>query len=129
MLLDERSRESQRYGKLAKRDVKHRATEPRRRTAESDSAVLLRGSVALCLTSLFRREPMIRKSITLLALSAALIVPLVWSAQQATSALPSTKNGEWPMYTADLRGSKYSPPDQIDATNFNKLQVAWSFKT
>src|SRR5262244_1850149 len=47
---------------------------------------------------------------------------------QATG-MPSTKNGEWPMYTADLRGSKYSPLDQIDATNFNKLQVAWTFKT
>ena len=43
--------------------------------------------------------------------------------------MPSTKNGEWPMYTADLRGSKYSPLDQIDATNFNKLEVAWRFKT
>jgi quinoprotein glucose dehydrogenase len=42
---------------------------------------------------------------------------------------PSTKNGEWPMYTADLRGSKYSPLDQIDASNFNKLEVAWRFKT
>jgi quinoprotein glucose dehydrogenase len=33
----------------------------------------------------------------------------------APAAIPSTKNGEWPMYTADLRGSKYSPLDQIDA--------------
>ena len=47
----------------------------------------------------------------------------------APVAMPSTKNGEWPMYTADLRGSKYSPLDQIDATNFNKLEVAWRFKT
>ncbi len=47
----------------------------------------------------------------------------------APAAMPSTKNGEWPMYTADLRGSKYSPLDQIDATNFNKLEVAWRFKT
>ena len=43
--------------------------------------------------------------------------------------MPSTKNGEWPMYTADLRGSKYSPLDQINATNFSKLEVAWRFKT
>ena len=42
---------------------------------------------------------------------------------------PSTKNGEWPHYTADLRGTKYSPLDQIDAGNFNKLEVAWRFKT
>ena len=42
---------------------------------------------------------------------------------------PSTKNGEWPHYTADLRGTKYSPLDQINAGNFNKLEVAWRFKT
>jgi len=46
-----------------------------------------------------------------------------------STGMPSTKNGEWPMYTADLRGSKYSPLDQIDAGNFNKLEVAWRFKT
>jgi len=46
-----------------------------------------------------------------------------------TSPLPSTQNGEWPMYTADLHGSKYSPLDQINAANFNKLEVAWRFKT
>src|SRR5579872_4534165 len=42
---------------------------------------------------------------------------------------PSTKNGEWVYYTADLKGSKYSPLDQINASNFNKLEVAWRFKT
>jgi glucose dehydrogenase len=31
-----------------------------------------------------------------------------------SSGQPSTKNGEWPAYTADVRGSKYSPLDQID---------------
>jgi quinoprotein glucose dehydrogenase len=44
-------------------------------------------------------------------------------------AQPSTASGEWPMYTADLRGSKYSPLDQINAGNFSKLEVAWRFKT
>src|SRR4029453_11831775 len=47
----------------------------------------------------------------------------------AASAVPGTKKGEGPMYTGDRRGSKYSPLDQIDATNFNKLEVAWRFKT
>jgi quinoprotein glucose dehydrogenase len=42
---------------------------------------------------------------------------------------PSTAKGEWPHYTADMRGSKYSPLDQINASNFNKLEVAWRFKT
>src|ERR687885_611433 len=46
-----------------------------------------------------------------------------------TAGQPATKNGDWPMYTADLRGSKYSPLDQITAQNFNKLEVAWRFKT
>jgi quinoprotein glucose dehydrogenase len=40
-----------------------------------------------------------------------------------------TTNGEWPTYTGDLRGSRYSPADQINATNFNTLEVAWRFKT
>src|SRR5580765_4081963 len=57
---------------------------------------------------------------------------LVWLqphvAGQATGQ-PSTKNGEWPMYTADLKGSKYSPLDQINANNFSKMEVAWRFKT
>jgi len=42
---------------------------------------------------------------------------------------PSTKNGEWPYYTADIRGSRYSPLDQINGSNFNQLEVAWRFKT
>ena len=32
------------------------------------------------------------------------------------------------MYTADLAGSKYSPLDQVNATNFSKMEVAWRFK-
>ena len=45
------------------------------------------------------------------------------------SGLPSTKNGDWPHYTADLRGTRYSPLDQITGANFNQLEVAWRFKT
>src|SRR3954469_9859586 len=47
---------------------------------------------------------------------------------QATG-LPSTKNGDWTHYTADARGTKYMPLDQINAANFNKMEVAWRFKT
>src|SRR6266545_2356820 len=62
----------------------------------------------------------------------ALAVVLAWLPLRVAGSpatMPSTKSGEWPMYTADLRGSKYSPLDQIDASNFNKLEVAWRFKT
>jgi quinoprotein glucose dehydrogenase len=40
-----------------------------------------------------------------------------------------TANGEWPSYNGDLRGSRYSPLDQINASNFSKLEVAWRFRT
>ena len=43
--------------------------------------------------------------------------------------MPGTARGEWTHYTADVRGSKYSPLDQISAANFGKLEVAWRFKT
>jgi quinoprotein glucose dehydrogenase len=39
------------------------------------------------------------------------------------------KNGEWPTYGGDLGNTRYSALDQINGTNFNRLQVAWKFKT
>jgi glucose dehydrogenase len=63
---------------------------------------------------------------------ALLVAGLAWVGPRLagqTSGMPSTKNGEWPMYTADLKGSKYSPLDQINASNFSKMEVAWKFKT
>src|SRR5918995_1470006 len=63
---------------------------------------------------------------------ALLVAVVAWIGPRVSgqsSGMPSTKNGDWPMYTADLRGSKYSPLDQINASNFSKLEVAWRFKT
>ena len=57
---------------------------------------------------------------------------LVWAVSGAwgqSNGQPSTKNGEWPHYTADLKGTKYSPLDQINASNFNQLEIAWRIKT
>jgi quinoprotein glucose dehydrogenase len=72
----------------------------------------------------------------LAAVSIAGAVGLMAVSPQVTAKLsgqapgfPSTKNGEWPYYTADVRGSRYSPLDQINGTNFNQLEVAWRFKT
>ena len=36
---------------------------------------------------------------------------------------------EWRSYGNDLRQTRYSPLDQINASNFNQLEVAWRFKT
>ena len=38
---------------------------------------------------------------------------------------PAAKVGEWPTYGADLRSTRYSRLDQINASNFNKLTLAW----
>src|SRR6188472_889477 len=63
----------------------------------------------------------------LIGVLAAVIAPL--SGQSRTSGKPTIANGEWPDYSGDLRGWRYSPLDQITASNFNQLQVAWRFKT
>ena len=61
-----------------------------------------------------------------------LFVALTWmtvglAAQSA--APPSTATGEWPAYGGDIGHTRYAPLDQIDASNFDELEVAWRFKT
>ena len=41
----------------------------------------------------------------------------------------AAKDTEWPSYNADVAGTRYRPLDQINASNFSKLEVAWRFKT
>src|SRR5882724_8623709 len=73
------------------------------------------------------------RTISRMALASALLVAgFLWmtvGVSGQTAGQPSTKNGEWPHYGADMHGSRYSPLDQINASNFNKLEVAWRFKT
>src|ERR1700730_8242037 len=45
------------------------------------------------------------------------------------SAQSGAKNGEWRSYGGDLGNTRYSPLDQINASNFDKLQIAWRFNT
>jgi quinoprotein glucose dehydrogenase len=74
----------------------------------------------------------VTRSFRLLWLSAVVLgLCTVITGQDRTgsSRLPSTATGDWTHYTADLRGTKYSPLDQINAGNFNRLEVAWRFKT
>ncbi len=54
---------------------------------------------------------------------------LVLVASSALLAQSGAKNGEWRTYGGDLGNTHYSPLNQIDASNFNKLSVAWTFKT
>jgi quinoprotein glucose dehydrogenase len=39
------------------------------------------------------------------------------------------RGGEWTTYGADLGNTRYAPLDQINATNFSKLEIGWRFKT
>ena len=69
---------------------------------------------------------------TVLALAFLTAAAGWWMAPRAAgqaSPMPSTKNGDWTHYTADVRGSRYAPLDQITPANFSKLEVAWRFKT
>src|SRR5215472_17360193 len=65
--------------------------------------------------------------VTFTLAAGAIALTVVTSGQ--TAGQPSTRNGDWPAYTGDIRGSRYSPLDQINASNFNTLEVAWRFKT
>ncbi len=59
----------------------------------------------------------------------ALFIAISLSVVPTLSAQWHAKDTEWPSYGADLTGSRYRPLDQINAANFNKLEVAWRFKT
>jgi len=37
--------------------------------------------------------------------------------------------GEWRSYRSDLASTKYSPLDQIDASNFGALEAAWQWES
>ncbi len=39
------------------------------------------------------------------------------------------RNQDWPIYLGDKATAHYSPLDQINTSNFSKLEVAWRFKT
>ena len=47
----------------------------------------------------------------------------------AHSQAQTTGNGEWPSYGGDLAHTRYAPFDQINASNFGSLEIAWRFST
>jgi quinoprotein glucose dehydrogenase len=49
------------------------------------------------------------------------------SAVQGTQLVRGNKPGEWRYWGADAWSTRYSPLDQINASNFNALQVAWQW--
>jgi quinoprotein glucose dehydrogenase len=64
-----------------------------------------------------------------LALAAAFgVIVAVGSAGIAQQTGQSAASGEWPNITGGNAGTRYSPVDQINATNFNNLKVAWEWR-
>jgi len=53
----------------------------------------------------------------------------IFAPQLSAQYVLGTQNGEWPAYAGDLSNYRYSPLNQINASNFSKLEVAWRFKT
>ena len=51
------------------------------------------------------------------------LFPTPLAAQQGAT------GGNWPTYGGDLGHTRYSPLEQIDADNFNSLELAWRFRT
>jgi quinoprotein glucose dehydrogenase len=60
---------------------------------------------------------------------AGVVLGIALGAALAVNAQTGAKNGEWPTYGGDLGNSRYSALDQINAGNFDKLQLAWKFRT
>src|SRR5476649_2258232 len=72
-----------------------------------------------------------KRALSLVSVSAVLLATGLASRSALVTgqSTPGAKSVDWVAYTADVRGSKYSPLDQVNAANFNKLEVAWRFKT
>ena len=64
-----------------------------------------------------------RRQLLLSAIGGLSVGPLRARAQASGPA-----NTEWRYYAADLANTRYAPLDQIHAGNFEKLQIAWTFR-
>ena len=60
---------------------------------------------------------------------AVVAIAALFAAAISLTGQSPAKYGEWRSYGADLANTHYSPLDQISASNFNRLQVAWQFRT
>ena len=65
--------------------------------------------------------------VTRRAMLSSTAVALVMAGLPAQAQAPA--DTEWRNYANDLANTRYAPLDQINASNFNKLEVAWRFNT
>jgi glucose dehydrogenase len=70
-----------------------------------------------------------RRTVCRWGLRVASLVSLLIVSTLPIAGQSGARNGEWTTYGADLGNTRYAPLDQINASNFSKLEVAWRFKT
>ncbi|HLH44566.1 MAG TPA: PQQ-binding-like beta-propeller repeat protein [Bryobacteraceae bacterium] len=58
----------------------------------------------------------------------ALVASLVWTWSPARGQQGAPASGEWRTYGGDSGNTRYSPLDQINASNVRNLQVVWRWK-
>jgi quinoprotein glucose dehydrogenase len=63
------------------------------------------------------------KALCTVALAIGLATPAGYRAQDR-----SNPKGEWRHQSGDAFGTRFAPLDQINATNFSKLEAAWTFR-
>jgi quinoprotein glucose dehydrogenase len=69
-------------------------------------------------------------TLSCLVLTLALLSAQVSGPPPQTAPPPlSNESREWRTYGGDLANTRYAPLDQINASNFDKLQIAWRFRT
>jgi quinoprotein glucose dehydrogenase len=80
--------------------------------------------------------PSLSRRSLLLSTGATLLLARAGFAQRAPGWMPPPipphdpkVDTEWRHYAADQANTRYAPLDQINAANFNNLEVAWRFKT
>jgi quinoprotein glucose dehydrogenase len=71
----------------------------------------------------------IRRAALLALLVGWALLPGTVPSDAQSDTLSTTKNGEWTTYGGDLANTRYSPLSQITAENFDKIDIAWRFKT
>ena len=59
----------------------------------------------------------------------AIVLAGILLAGAGAGAQKGTTGGEWRAYGGDTGHTRYAPLDQINASNFKDLDVAWRFKT
>ena len=61
-------------------------------------------------------------------LGVTLVLVALLAVTGASAQEPGTEDGEWRYQSGDAGGTRFSPLDQIDASNFGDLEVAWVFR-